>query len=178
MAIQLQGRQRECETLDRLVVSLRAGQSAALVLRGEAGIGKTALLDYVQTHPAASRVVRAAGVESELELPYGGLHQLCAQLGAPLSIPRYDALSTAFGLTPGDPPDRFLVGVSMLNLLTEVAEDEPLICLIDDAQWLDRVSTRPSPSWPAGCWPSGWRSSSRSVTPAPPMTCPACPNSS
>ena len=142
MAIQLQGRQRECETLDRLVVSLRAGQSAALVLRGEAGIGKTALLDYVQANPAASRVVRAAGVESELELAYGGLHQLCAQLRPQLSSPRYDALSTAFGLTPGDPPDSFLVGVSMLNLLTEVAEDEPLICLIDDAQWLDRVSTQ------------------------------------
>lgn len=142
MAIQLQGRQRECETLDRLVVSLRAGQSAALVLRGEAGIGKTALLDYVQTHPAASRVVRVAGVESELELAYGGLHQLCAQLRPHLSTSSYDALNTAFGLSPGDPPDRFLVGVSMLNLLTEVAEDEPLICLIDDAQWLDRVSTQ------------------------------------
>jgi DNA-binding CsgD family transcriptional regulator len=142
MAIQLQGRQRECEMLDRLVVSLRAGQSAALVLRGEAGIGKTALLDYVRTHPAASRVVRAAGVESELELAYGGLHQLCAQLRPDLSTPRYGALSTAFGLTPGEPPDRFLVGVSMLNLLTEVAEDEPLICLIDDAQWLDQVSAQ------------------------------------
>ena len=142
MAIQLQGRQRECETLDRLVVSLRAGQSAALVLRGEAGIGKTALLDYVQTHPAASRVVRAVGVESELELAYGGLHQLCAQLRPRLSTPSYHALRTAFGLTAGDPPDRFQVGVSMLNLLTEAAEDEPLICLIDDAQWLDQVSTQ------------------------------------
>ncbi|MFG1820656.1 AAA family ATPase [Kribbella sp. NPDC049174] len=142
MAIQLQGRERECETLDRLVVSLRAGQSAALVLRGDAGIGKTALLDYVQAHPAASRVIRAAGVESEHELAYGGLHQLCAQLRPNLSAPGYEALRTAVGLTKGDSPDRFLVGVSMLNLLTEAAEDNPLICLIDDAQWLDRVSTQ------------------------------------
>lgn len=112
------------------------------MLRGDAGIGKTALLDYVHSHAAAGRVVRTAGVESELELAYGGLHQLCAQFRRQLTDPRYHALGTAFGLTPGDPPDRFLVGVAALNLLTEVAEDEPLICLIDDAQWLDQVSAQ------------------------------------
>ncbi|MGW1339552.1 helix-turn-helix transcriptional regulator [Kribbella sp. NPDC002412] len=142
MGIQLQGRQRERATLDRLVAGLRAGQSAALVLRGEAGIGKTALLDYVQAHSSACRVVRAAGVEAELELAYGGLHQLYAQLRDRSTDLRYDALGTAFGLAPGDPPDRFQVGVAMLNLLTDAAEDKPLICLVDDAQWLDRVSAQ------------------------------------
>ena len=140
--LQLHGRQSECDALDRLVASVRAGQSAALVVRGEAGVGKTALLDYLQEHSPSCRIARAAGVESEMELPYGGLHQLCAQLRDRLADPRHDALSTAFGLTAGPPPDRFKVGLAMLNLLSEVAEDEPLICLIDDAQWLDRVSAQ------------------------------------
>ncbi len=138
----LQGRQSECEALDRIVAGLRAGQSAALVVRGEAGVGKTALLDYLQAHAPSCRIARAAGVESEMELAFGGLHQLCAQLRDRLSDPRHLVLGTAFGLTAGPPPDRFKVGLAMLNLLSEVAEDKPLICLIDDAQWLDRVSAQ------------------------------------
>jgi DNA-binding CsgD family transcriptional regulator len=140
--LQLEGRQSECDTLDRLVANLRAGHSAALVLRGEAGIGKTALLDYIQAHSSSCRIARAVGVESEMELAFGGLHQLCAQMRERLSDPRQGALSTAFGLVTGTPPDRFQVGLAMLNLLAAVAEDRPLICLIDDAQWLDRVSAQ------------------------------------
>ena len=112
------------------------------MLRGEAGIGKTALLDYLHAHASSCRIARAAGVESEMELAYGALHQLWAQVPTRPSDPRYDALTTAFGLTTGQPPDRFQVGLAMLNLLAEVAEDRPLICLIDDAQWLDRVSAQ------------------------------------
>lgn len=140
--LQLEGRRSECEALDRLVTDLGAGRSAALVLRGEAGIGKTALLDYLQAHSSSYRIARVVGVESEMELPFGGLHQLCAQLRDRLSDPRHEPLSTAFGLTAGAPPDRFQVGLAMLNLLAEVAEEAPLICLIDDAQWLDRVSSQ------------------------------------
>ncbi|WP_433158182.1 AAA family ATPase [Kribbella sp. CA-247076] len=124
------------------MADLRAGHSAALVLRGEAGIGKTALLDYLQSHAPSCRIARATGVESEMELAFGGLHQLCAQLRDRLSSPRHDALSTAFGLTTGTPPDRFQVGLAMLDLLAEAAEDRPLICLLDDVQWLDRVSAQ------------------------------------
>ncbi|WP_350275858.1 LuxR C-terminal-related transcriptional regulator [Kribbella sp. HUAS MG21] len=124
------------------MAGLRAGQSAALVVRGDAGIGKTALLDYLEQHAGPCRVVRASGVESELELAYAGLHQLCAQLPERLPSPRYDALGTAFGLTTGVPPDRFQVGLAMLNLLADVADDAPLICLIDDAQWLDKLSAQ------------------------------------
>ncbi|MFI5707638.1 AAA family ATPase [Kribbella sp. NPDC051620] len=140
--LQLEGRRRECEALDRLVADLGAGRSAALVLRGEAGIGKTALLDYLEANAPSCRIARAAGVESEMELVFGGLHQLCGRLRDRLSDPRHEALSTAFGLTAGTPPDRFQVGLAMLNLLTEAAEDAPLICLIDDAQWLDRMSAQ------------------------------------
>src|SRR5262249_48855425 len=98
--------------------------------------------DYIQAHASDCRIARATGVESEMELAFGGLHQLCAQMRNRLSDPRHDALSTAFGLTTGTPPDRFRVGLAMLNLLAEAAEDQPLICLIADAQWLDRVSAQ------------------------------------
>ncbi|WP_343978859.1 AAA family ATPase [Kribbella koreensis] len=141
-SLQLEGRRRECEALDRLVADLGAGHSSALVLRGEAGIGKTALLDYLEANAPSCRVARAAGVESEMELAFGGLHQLCTRLPDRLSDPRHEALSTAFGLSTGTPPDRFQVGLAMLNLLADVAEDAPLICLIDDAQWLDRMSAQ------------------------------------
>jgi DNA-binding CsgD family transcriptional regulator len=143
--LQLRGRQIECETLDQLVATVQAGHSSVLVLRGEAGIGKTALLEYARGSASGCRVVRAAGVESEMELAFGGLHQLCApflgQLGR-LPGPQRDALGTAFGLSVGTPPDRFLVGLAVLSLLADVAEREPLICLVDDAQWLDRVSAQ------------------------------------
>jgi DNA-binding CsgD family transcriptional regulator len=141
----LRGRHDECEALDRLLAGVRAGESQVLVLRGEAGMGKTALLQYVIEGASSCRVARAAGVESEMELAFAGLHQLCApfldQLER-LPVPQRDALATAFGLSPGEPPDRFLVGLAVLSLLAEVAEELPLVCLIDDAHWLDRVSAQ------------------------------------
>ncbi|MGW0198017.1 ATP-binding protein [Nonomuraea sp. NPDC003201] len=143
--LQLRGRQIECETLDQLVATVQAGRSSVLVLRGEAGIGKTALLEYARGSASGCRVARAAGVESEMELAFGGLHQLCApfldRLGR-LPEPQRDALGTAFGLSAGAPPDRFLVGLAVLSLLADVAEQEPLVCLIDDVQWLDKVSAQ------------------------------------
>jgi len=142
---QLQDRQIERELLDQLAATVRSGHSSVLVLRGEAGIGKTALLDYVRGSVSGCRIVRAAGVESEMELAFGGLHQLCVpfldHLGR-LPGPQRDALGTAFGLSAGTPPDRFLVGLAVLSLLAEVAETAPLICLVDDAQWLDQVSVQ------------------------------------
>jgi predicted ATP-dependent serine protease len=138
----LRGRDRECKTLDRLLRTVQAGESAVLVLRGEAGIGKTALLDYLQARSSSGRVVRVAGVESEMELDFAGLHQLSAQLPDDLFGPRHAVLRTAFGLDTGPTPDRFQVGIALLDLLAEASEDQPLICLIDDAQWLDRVSAQ------------------------------------
>jgi DNA-binding CsgD family transcriptional regulator len=141
----LRGRREECATLDRLVEDVRAGQSRVLVLRGEAGAGKTALLEYLQGRASGCRIARAAGVESEMELPFAGLHQLCApmlhRLGR-LPGPQGDALGAAFGLREGDAPDRFLVGLAVLSLLSDVAEEYPLVCLVDDAQWLDRASAQ------------------------------------
>jgi DNA-binding CsgD family transcriptional regulator len=141
----LLGRRSECEALDRLLGGVRAGEGQVLVLRGEAGVGKTALLDYLLRGASGCRVARATGVESEMELPFAGLHQLCAPLldgleGIP--GPQRDALRTAFGLSTGEPPDRFLVGLAVLSLLAELAEERPLICVIDDAQWLDLISAQ------------------------------------
>jgi DNA-binding CsgD family transcriptional regulator len=141
----LLGRRRECETLDRLVATVRAGQSAVLVVRGEAGVGKSALLACLVESASGCRIARAAGVESEMELPFAGLHQLCGHMLEHLDrlpAPQRDALATAFGLSAGDPPDRFLVGVAALSLLSEAAEDRPLICVVDDAQWQDRASAQ------------------------------------
>jgi DNA-binding CsgD family transcriptional regulator len=139
------GRQAECASLDRLLADARAGQSAVLVLCGEPGIGKTALLGYAAGRAAGFQVVRAVGVESEMELPFAGLHQLCGTmldgLGR-LPPPQHDALGTAFGLSSGAQPDRFLVGLAVLSLLSEAAEQRPLLCLVDDAQWLDRSSAQ------------------------------------
>src|SRR3954447_25812165 len=147
------GRQIECEALDRLVTSVRGGQSRVLVLRGEGGIGKTAVLEHLAAGGAGCRearardcrIARAAGVESEMELPFAGLHALCAPLLGHLRrlpVPQSDALSAAFGLTVGPPPDRFLVGLAALTLLADAAEERPLMCLVDDAQWLDSVSAQ------------------------------------
>src|SRR5919112_6479217 len=141
----LLGRRSECETLDRLVATVRAGQSAVLVIRGEAGVGKSALLGHLVEGASGCRIARAAGVESEMELPFAGLHQLCAPMldrVDRLPAPQRDALATAFGLSAGAAPDRFLVGLAVLSLLSEVAEHRPLLCLVDDAQWLDRVSAQ------------------------------------
>jgi DNA-binding CsgD family transcriptional regulator len=139
----LRGRRNECETLDRLLAGARTGRSGVLVLRGESGVGKTALLDYLVGSAVGFRIVRAAGAEFEMELGFAGLHQLCApMLGGLARLPdqQRDALATAFGLTSGDAPDRFLVGLAGLGLLSEAAEQRPLLCVIDDAQWLDRAS--------------------------------------
>jgi DNA-binding CsgD family transcriptional regulator len=124
---------------------VRAGRSRVLVLRGEAGVGKTALLDYLEERASGCRVVRAAGVESEMEIAFAGLHQLCApMLGGLARLPalqRY-AVSTAFGLSAGAAPDRFLVGLAVLGLLSAAAEERPLVCLVDHAQCLDRASAQ------------------------------------
>src|SRR3954468_17465034 len=141
----LLGRLSESTTLDRLLEAVRAGESRALVMRGDPGVGKTALLEYVVEHATGCRVARAAGVQAEMELPFAGLHQLCAPMLDRLERlpgPQRDALGAAFGLTTGHAPDRFLVGLAVLSLLAEVAEEGPLVCLIDDAQWLDRASAQ------------------------------------
>jgi DNA-binding CsgD family transcriptional regulator len=141
----LLGRRSECEALDELVASVRAGLSRALVLRGDAGVGKSALLEYLARHASGCGIARAAGVESEMELAYAGLHQLCAPFldrVEHLPGPQRDALRTAFGLLEGDPPDRFLVGLAILSLLSDIAEDRPLVCIVDDAQWLDLASAQ------------------------------------
>src|SRR3954471_17521793 len=131
--------------LDRLVARVRAGQSRVLVLGGEAGVGKTALLGHLAAAAEGCRIARAAGVESEMELAFAGLHALCAPMLGRLGHlpgPQRDALSTAFGLSAGPPPDRFFVGLAVLSLLADAAEEQPLLCIVDDAQWLDRVSAQ------------------------------------
>jgi DNA-binding CsgD family transcriptional regulator len=138
-------RQRERQALDSLLGDLRSGRGRALVVRGEAGVGKSALLEYAAGAAADMRVARAAGVESEMELAFAGLHQLCAPLLGRLENlpdPQRDALETVFGLRAGAAPDRFLVGLGVLTLLSEVAEDRPLLCVVDDAQWLDQASAQ------------------------------------
>jgi DNA-binding CsgD family transcriptional regulator/tetratricopeptide (TPR) repeat protein len=139
----LLGRESECRLLGGLVGDVRLGRSRSLVLRGEAGIGKTALLVYLVESASDMTVVRAAGVESEMELPYASLHQLCASLLDRLErlpAPQRQALEIVFGLSAGPAPDRFLVGLGVLTLLSEVAEERPLLCVVDDAQWLDKAS--------------------------------------
>ena len=141
----LAGRGTECARLDQLLAEARLGQSAMLVLRGEAGIGKSALLEYAAERAEGCRVLRAIGVEWEMELPFAGLHQLCAGLldgRGRLPAPQSDALATAFGLSSGTQPDRFLVGLAVLSLLSDAAEEQPLVCLVDDVQWLDRSSAQ------------------------------------
>ncbi|WP_432838066.1 AAA family ATPase [Dactylosporangium sp. CA-092794] len=138
----LVGRESESDALDRMLAGVRAGGSGVLVLRGEAGIGKTALLDRVAERAAGLRVARVAGVESEMDLGFAGLHQLLAPfLDGMQRLPaaRRDALGAAFGLA-GAAPDRFLVGLATLALLGEAAAGSGVLCVIDDAQWLDRVS--------------------------------------
>ncbi len=129
--------------LDALLDAVRGGRSAALVLRGEAGIGKTALLDYAVAEAHGFQVARAIGVQSEMELAYAGLHQLCIPLLDALGrlpAPQREALETAFGAAAGETPDRFAVGLAALGLLSEVAETRPLVCVVDDSHWLDRAS--------------------------------------
>ncbi|MFI5694696.1 AAA family ATPase [Kribbella sp. NPDC051586] len=139
----LLGRHAECGAVDRLLDAVRAGQSQVLVVRGEAGMGKSALLEYAQRRASGCRVVRASGVEYETELAYAGLHQLCAPLLSlkdRLPAPQRDALDAALGLSTQGPADRFVVGLAVLTLLAEAAERQPLLCVVDDAQWLDQAS--------------------------------------
>jgi DNA-binding CsgD family transcriptional regulator len=141
----LRGRSNEREALDRQLQRVRAGQSSVLVLRGEAGVGKTALLEYVAERASECRIARVAGVESEMELAFAGLHQLCAPMLDGLEAlpgPQRDALRVAFGMQDGDAADRFLVALAILSLLAHAAEAEPVVCLVDDAQWLDRASAQ------------------------------------
>jgi DNA-binding CsgD family transcriptional regulator/tetratricopeptide (TPR) repeat protein len=139
----LLGRAGECDQLDALVADVRRGVSRALVLHGEAGIGKTALLDHLVGSARGVTVARAVGVESEMELAFASLHQLCVPMLGRLEQlpgPQREALRTVFGMTAGATPDRFLVGLAVLSLVSEVAEERPLLCVVDDAQWLDRSS--------------------------------------
>jgi DNA-binding CsgD family transcriptional regulator len=138
-------RRSERAMLDDLLAGVRSGSSRALVLRGEAGVGKSALLDYLERQAARCRVVRAAGVESEMELAFAGLHQVCAPFAdrfQALPDPQSDALGTALGLQDGDPPDRFLVGLAVLGMLADLAEERPLVCVVDDTHWLDAASAQ------------------------------------
>jgi len=144
-AVQLRGRSGELGVLGRFIEAVQAGESRALVLRGEPGMGKTALLDYLARRASGCRVARAAGVQSEMELAFAGLHQLCAPMLDHLERlpePQRAALRTAFGISAGPAPDRFLVGLAVLGLLSEVAGEQPLLCVVDDEQWLDRASAQ------------------------------------
>jgi AAA ATPase domain len=141
--MRLLGRQAECHALDRLLTDAIAGHSGVMVLRGEAGIGKSALLTYVSDRAQGTHVAKAVGVESEMELAYSGLQQLCGPMLdrlARLPQPQRIALATVFGLSEGSAPDRFLVGLATLTLFADVAEHQPLVCIVEDAQWLDQAS--------------------------------------
>ncbi len=141
----LLGRKRECEVLDRLLNGVRTGDGGVLVMHGEAGVGKTALLEYAVEAAGEFRIARTIGVEAEMELPFAAAQQLCApflELMDRLPQPQHDALDVAFGLRTGPAPDPFLVGLAVLGVLAEAAEEQPLVCGIDDAQWLDSASAR------------------------------------
>jgi DNA-binding CsgD family transcriptional regulator len=143
--MELVDRDAERETLDRFLAATRAGESQALVVSGEAGVGKTALLDYLAAHASGCRIARITGCQSEMELVYAALHQLCAPMLDGLHRlppPQRDAVRIAFGTSVGPVPDRFLIGLGVLSLLSEVAEEQPLVCLVDDEQWLDFASAQ------------------------------------
>jgi DNA-binding CsgD family transcriptional regulator len=139
------GREREMAILSRLIEAARGGHSGTVVVRGDPGVGKTALVDQVLESASGLRVLRAAGVESEMELPYAALQQLCSPVIDRLDTlpaPQRDALSKVFGLTGGEPPERFLVALGVLSLFAELGAEQTLVCFIDDAQWLDQASAR------------------------------------
>ena len=140
----LLGRSGEQGTLDRLLDATRAGRSSSLVIRGEAGVGKTALLDYVAERASGCRLARVRGVESERAFAFAGLLQLCGgsslERADRLVAPQRDALMRAFGLIDGPAPEGFLVGLAALSLLSDLSEEQPLVCLLDDVQWLDPES--------------------------------------
>src|SRR5690349_17687463 len=141
----LLGRQRERAVLERLLGSARGGHGATIVLHGDPGVGKTALLEYAVEVGEGFRVIRTVGVEGEMELDFAALQQLCSPIlgfAEQLPGPQREALDVAFGLGAGDAPSPFLVGLAVLALLAEAAEEQPLLCLVDDAQWLDGASAR------------------------------------
>ena len=137
------GRAHERERFDAMLAQACDGHSAVLVVRGEAGIGKTALLRYAARQASGLRIAEIDGIQAEMELPFAGIDRLCAPMLESLEVlaaPQQNALRVAFGLATGDAPDRFLVALAVLNLLSATAEQRPLLCLVDDAQWLDAVS--------------------------------------
>ena len=141
--------------LVRLLERVREGRSAVLVIRGEAGVGKTALMRYAARQASGFRVAQIAGVEAEMELPFAGLHQLCGPMLDQLDrfpAPQKDTLGIALGLSSGETPDRFLVALATLSLLSEGAEELPLACFVDDAEWLDDASGQVLGSWHEGYW--------------------------
>jgi DNA-binding CsgD family transcriptional regulator len=141
----LLGRRAECEVLEAALVAARGGESRVVVLRGQAGSGKSVLLDFAVERAAGWRIATAVGIESEMELPYSGLHQLCGPMldhVDRLPAPQRVALRTVFGQEAGPVPDRFLVGLAALTLVAEVAEEQPLLCVVDDARWLDTASAQ------------------------------------
>src|ERR1700754_7242 len=143
--MRLLGRRSECQFLDAVLSDAREGRSRVVVVRGEAGAGKSVLLDFMVGRADGWHVANAVGIESEMELAYSGLHQLCAPLLEHLDrlpTPQRDALRTVFGRQTGPAPDRFLVGLGALTLLAEAAEERPLLCVIDDAQWLDTATAQ------------------------------------
>ena len=142
---ELTDRHAERDVLDQLLAAVRAGESRSLVVRGEPGVGKTALLEHLAGQASGCRVARAAGVQSEMELAFAVLHQLCAPMLDRLEClpaPQRDALRIAFGLSAGPAPDRFLIGLAALGLLSELAGEQPLVCIVDDEQWLDSASAQ------------------------------------
>jgi DNA-binding CsgD family transcriptional regulator len=141
----LVGRREECDELDRLLATVRDGRGAVLVIRGDAGVGKTALADYAADQATEFRVTRAVGVQSEMELAFAALQQLCWPMLDRLELlpdPQRDALSAAFGLSTGTAPQRYLIGLAVLSLLSETSREQPLLCIIDDAHWLDLPSAQ------------------------------------
>jgi hypothetical protein len=139
----LRGRTDECASLDGLVSAIRQGESRCLLLQGEPGMGKTALLDHLIGSAPDLTIVRAAGVELEMELDYAALHQVCGPLLERLErlpAPQRQAIEVVFGLSVGDAPDRFVLGLAVLSLFAAAAEERPLLCVVDDAQWLDERS--------------------------------------
>src|SRR6478672_9697670 len=144
-AQRLRGRVSECATLRGLVATVKSGSSQVLVLRGEAGVGKTALLEFTAEMASGVRCLHVAGVQSDMELAFAGLQQLCAPLLNHLDElpePQRRALNVAFGRGIGATPDRFLVGLAVLSLMAAAANDQPLLCIVDDAQWVDEVSVQ------------------------------------
>lgn len=145
VSARLTDRSTERAAIDGFLRSVRSGQSRALVVHGDPGIGKTALLEYLAWTAAACRVLSVGGVQSEMEIAFAGLHQLCSPMlehVASIPDPQRDALQITFGKTPGPVPDRFMVGLGVLSLLSEVAAERPLVCIVDDEQWLDRASAQ------------------------------------